>query len=240
MRSPNRSSRETEESNPSAGTRCYRLPVASNCQLVTCRRYVRPASCLWWRLGAVLGYVPIMQYRETSILMDAAQVDQALSRLADEIVERGNSQEPALVGIRTRGVPLARRLAARIKERSGIDVPVGVLDITLYRDDLTDIASQPVVRDTVLPFPVDGRRIVLVDDVLYTGRTVRAAIDQLIDFGRPRKIELMVLVDRGWRELPIQADYVGKEVETAHKQMVDVRLREEDGRDEVVLMEQTS
>jgi pyrimidine operon attenuation protein/uracil phosphoribosyltransferase len=181
-----------------------------------------------------------MQYRETSILMDAAQVDQALSRLADEIVERGSSQEPALVGIRTRGVPLARRLAARIKERSGIDVPVGVLDITLYRDDLTDIASQPVVRDTVLPFPVDGRRIVLVDDVLYTGRTVRAAIDQLIDFGRPRKIELMVLVDRGWRELPIQADYVGKEVETAHKQMVDVRLREEDGRDEVVLMEQTS
>ena len=181
-----------------------------------------------------------MQYRETSVLMDTTQLDQALSRLADEILERDDSGELALVGIRTRGVPLARRLATKIQERSGTDVPVGVLDITLYRDDLTDIASQPVVRDTVLPFPVDGRRIVLVDDVLYTGRTVRAAIDQLIDFGRPRRIELMVLVDRGWRELPVKPDYVGKEVETTRKQMVDVRLQEEDGRDEVVLMEQTS
>jgi pyrimidine operon attenuation protein/uracil phosphoribosyltransferase len=180
-----------------------------------------------------------MQYRETSVLMDTAQVDQALSRLADEILERDDSEKLALVGIRTRGVPLARRLAARIQERSGNEVPVGVLDITLYRDDLTDIASQPVVRETVLPFPVDGRRIVLVDDVLFTGRTVRAALDQLIDFGRPRRIELMVLVDRGWRELPIKPDYVGKEVETTREQMVDVRLQEEDGRDEVVLMELT-
>jgi len=143
------------------------------------------------------------------------------------------------VGIRTRGVPLARRLAARVRDRSGIEIPVGVLDITLYRDDLTDIASQPVVRDTVLPFGVDGRRIVLVDDVLYTGRTVRAALDQLIDFGRPRRIELMVLVDRGCRELPIQADYVGKQIETTRKQMVEVRLKEEDGRKKVVLREQT-
>ena len=180
-----------------------------------------------------------MQYHKTSVLMDAAEIDQALSRLADEILERDDSEELALVGIRTRGVPLARRLAARVQERSGTDVPVGILDITLYRDDLTDIASQPVVRDTVLPFPVDGRRIVLVDDVLYTGRTVRAAIDQLIDFGRPRRIELMVLVDRGWRELPISADYVGKEVETTRRQMVDVSLMEQDGRDEVALMEQT-
>lgn len=180
-----------------------------------------------------------MQYRETSVLMDTAQIDQALSRLADEILERDDSEKLALVGIRTRGVPLARRLAARIQERSGNEVPVGVLDITLYRDDLTDIASQPVVRETVLPFPVDGRRIVLVDDVLFTGRTVRAALDQLIDFGRPRRIELMVLVDRGWRELPIKPDYVGKEVETTREQMVDVRLQEEDGRDEVVLMELT-
>jgi pyrimidine operon attenuation protein/uracil phosphoribosyltransferase len=180
-----------------------------------------------------------MQYRETSVLMDTAQVDQALSRLADEILERDDSEKLALVGIRTRGVPLARRLAARIQERSGNEVPVGVLDITLYRDDLTDIASQPVVRETVLPFPVDGRRIVLVDDVLFTGRTVRAALDQLIDFGRPRRIELMVLVDRGWRELPIKPDYVGKEVETTREQMVDVRLQEEDGRDEVVLLELT-
>jgi len=181
-----------------------------------------------------------MEYRETKILMEAAEVDQALSRIAEDILERGAVSELALVGIRTRGVPLARRLAARIQSLTGTEVQVGVLDITLYRDDLTDIASQPVVRDTVLPFPVQGRRIVLVDDVLFTGRTVRAAIDQLIDFGRPQRIELMVLVDRGWRELPITPDYVGKVIETTRQQMVDVRLEEDDGRDEVVLREQTS
>jgi pyrimidine operon attenuation protein/uracil phosphoribosyltransferase len=181
-----------------------------------------------------------MEYRETKILMEAAEVDQALSRIAEDILERGAVSELALVGIRTRGVPLARRLAARIESLSGTEVQVGVLDITLYRDDLTDIASQPVVRDTVLPFPVQGRRIVLVDDVLFTGRTVRAAIDQLIDFGRPQRIELMVLVDRGWRELPITPDYVGKIIETTRQQMVDVRLEEDDGRDEVVLREQIS
>jgi pyrimidine operon attenuation protein/uracil phosphoribosyltransferase len=180
-----------------------------------------------------------MRYREISVLMDPTQIDQALSRLADAILERDDSEKLALVGIRNRGVPLARRLAARIRERTGNEVKVGVLDITLYRDDLTDIASQPVVRETVLPFPVDGRRIVLVDDVLYTGRTVRAALDQLIDFGRPRRIELMVLVDRGWRELPITADYVGKTVEATREQTVDVHLQEEDGRDEVVLLELT-
>lgn len=181
-----------------------------------------------------------MEYQETKILMEAAEVDQALSRIAEDILERGAVKELALVGIRTRGVPLARRLAARIESLSGSEVQVGVLDITLYRDDLTDIASQPVVRDTVLPFPVRGRRIVLVDDVLYTGRTVRAAIDQLIDFGRPKRIELMVLVDRGWRELPIAPDYVGTVIETTRLQKVDVRLEENDGRDEVVLCEQTS
>jgi pyrimidine operon attenuation protein/uracil phosphoribosyltransferase len=181
-----------------------------------------------------------MEYREKEILMEAADLDQALSRIAEAILERDAVKELALVGIRTRGVPLARRLAERIQSLTGTEVQVGVLDITLYRDDLTDIASQPVVRDTVLPFAVRGRRIVLVDDVLYTGRTVRAAIDQLIDFGRPQRIELMVLVDRGWRELPIAPDYVGKVIETTRKQMVDVRLKEEDGRDEVVLCEQTS
>ena len=181
-----------------------------------------------------------MEYQETKILMEAAEVDRALSRIAEDILERGAVKELALVGIRTRGVPLARRLAARIESLSGSEVQVGVLDITLYRDDLTDIASQPVVRDTVLPFPVRGRRIVLVDDVLFTGRTVRAAIDQLIDFGRPKRIELMVLVDRGWRELPIAPDYVGKVIETTRQQKVDVRLDENDSRDEVVLCEQTS
>ncbi len=179
-----------------------------------------------------------MDYRQISTLMDAAEIREILTRVADEILERGSTKELALVGIRTRGVPLAKRLAGLIQARTGTDLPLGVLDITLYRDDLTDIASQPVVRPTVLPFPVDGHRIVLVDDVLYTGRTVRAAIDQLIDFGRPRKIELMVLIDRGWRELPFKADYVGKEVETTKQQMVEVRLDENDDRDEVVLMEQ--
>jgi pyrimidine operon attenuation protein/uracil phosphoribosyltransferase len=181
-----------------------------------------------------------MEYRETKTLMEAADVDQVLSRIAEDILERDAAKELALVGIRTRGVPLARRLAAKIESLTGTEVQVGVLDITLYRDDLTDIASQPVVRDTVLPFAVRGRRIVLVDDVLFTGRTVRAAIDQLIDFGRPQRIELMVLVDRGWRELPIAPDYVGKIIETTRQQKVDVRLTENDGCDEVVLCEQTS
>ncbi len=181
-----------------------------------------------------------MEYREIKNLMEAAEVGQALSRIAEDILERGPVKELALVGIRTRGVPLARRLAARIGSLSGTEIQVGVLDITLYRDDLTDIASQPVVRDTVLPFSVRGRRIVLVDDVLFTGRTVRAAIDQLIEFGRPMRIELMVLVDRGWRELPIAPDYVGTVIETTRLQKVDVRLEEHDGRDEVVLCEQTS
>ncbi len=179
-----------------------------------------------------------MDYQQISTLMDADEIRTILTRVTDEILERGGAKELALVGIRTRGVPLAKRLVNLIQTRTGTDLPLGVLDITLYRDDLTDIASQPVVRPTVLPFPVDGHRIVLVDDVLYTGRTVRAAIDQLIDFGRPRKIELMVLIDRGWRELPFKADYVGKEVETTKRQMVEVRLDENDGRDEVVLMEQ--
>ncbi|MFQ5789425.1 MAG: bifunctional pyr operon transcriptional regulator/uracil phosphoribosyltransferase PyrR [Acidobacteriota bacterium] len=180
-----------------------------------------------------------MRYRETSVLMEAGEIREALSRLAEDVLERlRGSARLALVGIRTRGVPLARRLATRISSETGTEVPVGVLDITLYRDDLTDIASQPVVRDTHLSFPVDGRRILLVDDVLFTGRTVRAALDQIIDFGRPERIELLVLVDRGWRELPINADYVGREVQTSRRQMVGVRLEEEDGRDEVVLLEQ--
>ena len=179
-----------------------------------------------------------MSYREKHVLMEATDVSQSLSRIADEILERGDLDRLALVGIRTRGVPLAQRLAAMIGSKANFHVPVGVLDITLYRDDLTDIASQPLVRPTVLPFPVNGQRIVLVDDVLYTGRTVRAALDELIDFGRPKRIELMVLVDRGRRELPIMPDYVGKHVETSSTQMVSVLLSEQDGRDRVVLMEE--
>ncbi len=180
-----------------------------------------------------------MPYKESTILMNADAVGEAIFRIANEIAESsGGPQRLALVGIRTRGVPLARRLAKLIGARAGTDIPVGILDITLYRDDLTDIGSQPLVRATELSFPIDRRRIVLVDDVLFTGRTVRAALDQLIDFGRPERIELMVLVDRGGRELPIQADYAGREVPTSRKQTVNVKLQEEDGRDEVVLMEQ--
>ena len=143
----------------------------------------------------------------------------------------------ALVGVRTRGVPIATRLAARLREISGHDVPVGALDITLYRDDLmlNPVGPQPLVRSTDIPFSIDDRIIVLVDDVLYTGRTVRAALDELIDFGRPRAIQLVVIVDRGHRELPIKADYVGKNLPTSRAESVSVRLLEIDGCDEVII-----
>ncbi len=143
--------------------------------------------------------------------MDAARLARTLARIAHEIVERHPDMKAvALVGVRSRGVPLARRLARELREATGVEPPVGTLDITLYRDDFTTIAAQPVVKGTDIPFSIDGRTVVLVDDVLFTGRTVRAALDELIDFGRPARIELAVLVDRGHRELPIRADYVGK------------------------------
>jgi len=201
---------------------------------------VTRAQLRWILFAAVvfvLSVVPFVLTRYVVATSDA--VGEAISRIADEIIEGGGGSERlALVGIRTRGVPLARRLAKLIGTRTDTEIPVGVLDITLYRDDLTDIGSQPLVRATDLSFPIDGRRIVLVDDVLFTGRTVRAALDQLIDFGRPERIELMVLVDRGGRELPIRADYVGKEVTASRRQSVKVILEEDDGRDEVVLLEE--
>jgi pyrimidine operon attenuation protein/uracil phosphoribosyltransferase len=141
----------------------------------------------------------------------------------------------ALVGVRTRGAPLARRLARLLKETTGVEPRVGAVDITLYRDDLTTIAPNPVMKGTDIPFSIDGRSVVLVDDVLFTGRTVRAAIDELIDFGRPARIELAVLVDRGHRELPIRPDFVGKVVATKREQTVQVLVSEEDGEDHVVL-----
>ena len=162
-------------------------------------------------------------------------------RIAHEIVERNLStitpESLALVGIRQRGVPLARRLAANIQEITGAAIASGALDITLYRDDLMRhaVGHQPIVRSTEIPFSIDDRRIVLVDDVLFTGRTIRAAIDALIDFGRPSAIQLVVLVDRGHRELPIKADYVGKNVPTSRHESVQVKLRELDGVDEVLL-----
>src|SRR6184192_4280110 len=174
------------------------------------------------------------------VVLDADRISRALTRIAHEILERNRgTSELALVGIRTRGVPLARRIAHSLRDINGEEVPTGALDITLYRDDLMrqPVGPQPVVRRTEVPFSIDDKRILLVDDVLYTGRTIRAALDALIDFGRPRAIQLIVLVDRGHRELPIKADYVGKNLPTSPKQSVQVRLQEIDGADEVVINE---
>lgn len=173
-----------------------------------------------------------------AVLMDAAAMDRAITRIAHEILERNKGvDDVCLVGIRRLGVPLARRLAARVRQIEGSELPVGVLDITLYRDDLTQRSDQPVVHRTEVPFVIDGKKVVLVDDVIYTGRTVRAALDALIDLGRPAVIQLAVLVDRGHRELPIRPDFVGKNVPTARKEQVDVRLAEQDGTDSVLLYE---
>ena len=172
------------------------------------------------------------------VVMAADQVARTVTRIAHEIVERHRTLDDlALVGIRTRGVPIARRLSAVLHDITDVAVPTGVLDITLYRDDLMrhPVGPQPVLRKTEIEFSIDDRRILLVDDVLYTGRTIRAALDALIDFGRPRSIELVVLVDRGHRELPIKADYVGKNLPTSLRQSVQVRLEEVEGVDEVVL-----
>ena len=174
------------------------------------------------------------------VVMDADRIDRTLTRIAHEIVERNRGvDEVALVGVRTRGVTLARRLAQRLLDITHEDVPTGALDITLYRDDLmrSPVGPQPVIRRTEIPFSIDDRKILLVDDVLYTGRTVRAALDALIDFGRPKVIQLVVLVDRGHRELPIKADYVGKNLPTSPKESVQVRLHETDGADEVLVQE---
>ena len=172
------------------------------------------------------------------VVMDADRMSRTLTRIAHEIVERNRGLDHlALVGVRTRGVPIAERLAERLQDITGQEVPTGALDITLYRDDLMrhSVGPQPLVRSTEIPFSIDGRHILLVDDVLYTGRTIRAALDALIDFGRPSTIQLAVLVDRGHRELPIRADYVGKNVPTSSRESIRVRLQEIDGQDLVLI-----
>jgi len=172
------------------------------------------------------------------VVMDADRIGRTLTRIAHEIVERNKGTDDlALVGVRTRGVPIARRLARTLREITGHEIPTGSLDITLYRDDLMRhvVGPQPLVRKTDIQFSIDDRKILLVDDVLYTGRTTRAALDALIDYGRPKAIQLIVLVDRGHRELPIKADYVGKNLPTSPEESVQVRLTEIDGEDEVVL-----
>lgn len=179
-----------------------------------------------------------MGFQEKARIMDEAAMNRALKRIAHEIVEHNKGTEKLLmVGIRRRGVPLAQRLGRFIKEFEGAAVAIGVLDITLYRDDLTTKAERPQVHKTEVPVNINDKQVVLVDDVLYTGRTVRAALDALVDLGRPAQIQLAVLVDRGHRELPIRADYVGKNVPTSKREVVEVRLREIDGGDEVMIME---
>ncbi len=171
-------------------------------------------------------------------LLDAARMNRAIRRMAIEIVEKNRGIEDLMiVGIRSRGVPIGERIAREIEKLEGHVVPFGIIDITLYRDDLTTIAPQPVVKPTKLPEPIDDKIVVLVDDVLYTGRTVRAALDALIDFGRPKAVQLAVLIDRGHRELPIHADVVGKVVPTDAEEVIKVKLVETDGEDEVLIME---
>ncbi len=174
--------------------------------------------------------------KEESRVMDREAMDKSLERIAHEIAEHiGPSDEVAIIGIKNRGAYLARRIADKIERIAKKKLSVGALDITLYRDDLTQVAAQPIVHATEIDFSIDNKKIILVDDVLFTGRTIRCALDALIDFGRPGRIQLAVLVDRGHRELPIKADYVGKNVPTGINEVVEVRLEEADGKDEIVL-----
>jgi len=170
-------------------------------------------------------------------LMDADGIRRALTRIAHEIIEKNKGTENlVLVGIRTRGVPLSRRIALKIKEIESVDIPVGILDITLYRDDLSMVAQQPIVHKTEIPFDISGKTVVLVDDVLFTGRTVRAAMDALIDLGRPKAIQLAIIIDRGHRELPIRPDYIGKNLPTSLEEVINVNLEETDESEGVLLL----
>ncbi len=179
-----------------------------------------------------------MVLHEKKIIMNKAEIDRTIKRMAYEIVEKNYGVDDlVIIGIQKRGVHLANRIALKIKEMESVDVPVGVLDITLYRDDLNSAADQPIVRETKIPFNIDRKKIVLVDDVLFTGRTVRAALDELIDFGRPKLIRLAVLIDRGNREFPIQPDFVGKVFPASIKELICVELKEVDKNERVVLKE---
>jgi len=176
--------------------------------------------------------------REKAQLMSASEIERTLVRLAHEVLERSEDLDRvAFVGIRRRGVPIAQRLAARINSLEARDIPVGILDITLYRDDLTTISNQPVLNATEISFPVAGKDIILMDDVLYTGRTIRAALDALFDHGRPARVQLLVLIDRGHRELPIEARFVGRAVQTTDREIIEVKFKEIDQVDKVLLVE---
>ncbi|MEK6697623.1 MAG: bifunctional pyr operon transcriptional regulator/uracil phosphoribosyltransferase PyrR [Nitrospirota bacterium] len=178
-----------------------------------------------------------MNMREKALILDKAGIDRALTRIAHEMLEKSKgAKELGLIGIQRGGVHLARRLAAKIREIEGVDVPVGSLDITMYRDDLSTRKSQPVPQATDITFDVQGKLIVLVDDVLFTGRTIRAALNSIMDYGRPKRVQLAVLVDRGHRELPIRADFVGKNLPTSAKEKVEVMLAEDGVEEKVVIL----
>jgi pyrimidine operon attenuation protein/uracil phosphoribosyltransferase len=182
----------------------------------------------------------LMPLREKAQLMTGSEIDRTLTRLAHEIIEKNETLElVALIGIRRRGVPLAHRLAGKIVQLCGRQVPVGILDITFYRDDLSTVGQKPMINATEISFPIQGMDLILVDDVLYTGRTTRAALDALFDLGRPRRVQLLVLIDRGHRELPVEARYVGKYVETTDREIIEVKLQETDQNERVMMVERT-
>jgi pyrimidine operon attenuation protein / uracil phosphoribosyltransferase len=182
-----------------------------------------------------------MRVVEKRQLLSGEEISRTLNRLAHEIVEKsGGAKDLALIGVRRRGIPLAQRIAAIMRPSAGVDVPVGTLDITLYRDDLSTVGPQPVVHATEIDFGVDDRDLVVVDDVLYTGRTMRAAMNGLFDLGRPRRIRLCVLIDRGHRELPIEASFIGRTVETSDTEIVEVRLNEIDKEERVMLVDRVA
>lgn len=182
-----------------------------------------------------------MKFVEKSQLMSAPEIDRTLHRLAHHIVEKsGGTRNLALIGIRRRGVPLAQRIANTMRGIDGSSVPVGTLDITLYRDDLSRVAPQAVLQSSDIPFPVDNMQLVLVDDVLYTGRTIRAAMNGLFDLGRPSKISLCTLIDRGHREMPIEAQFTGRTIQTTDSEIIEVRLQETDNEERVMLLERVN
>ena len=181
------------------------------------------------------------KFKEKGKILEAEDIRKCLYRLARQVLEKtSDPKEIVLVGIQTRGVHLAHRVKEIIKEIEKVKIPLGVLDITFYRDDLTAVGPAPVVKETAINFDINGKVVILIDDVLFSGRTIRAALDQIADFGRPKRVELLVLVDRGHRELPIRADFVGKNIPTSDKEQVEVRLDEIDGKDEVVILEEST
>lgn len=178
--------------------------------------------------------------REKAQIMSASEIERTLVRLAHEVLEKTTDlSKLAFLGIRRRGVPMAQRLAAKIEGLEGVKVPVGILDIKLYRDDLTQVGEGPLVSDTQIGFPVTGKDVILLDDVLYTGRTIRAALDALFELGRPSRVQLLVLIDRGHRELPIEAQFVGRKVPTSSREIIEVKFQEVDQTEKVLLVERT-